>query len=101
MASPLSPGFRRHGQDARGRQDDLASETIDPIARLHRDHAVAARARDQETRSDAPGVQAAIVQPAQLAMRTLQLGEIAPPQKLAVEEYDPLNLGDMGVSAHP
>src|SRR5262249_3499271 len=69
-------------------EDDLAPETIDAVARPDCHSAFSSFTRHRETDTDAPSMQAAVVQPAQLAVRPLQLGEICRSQPLAREERD-------------
>ena len=89
-----------YGHRAWLRQDDLAPETVDAIARLDRHRGGAALAGDRESDTDAPAVQAAVVQPSQLTMRALQFGQVFRRQPLPVEERAALERGNLRFFGH-
>ena len=68
---------------------------IETIAWLDRHRRRACFTRDAEAEPDAPRVQAPVVQPAQLAIDRLHVGQILRVQSLPGEERDALELRDV------
>ena len=77
-----------------------AAEAIDAVAGRDGNGAVATLAGHAQADADAPVVEAAVVQPAQLAMRPLQRRKIGGGKPLPREEDDALEAGDVDALGH-
>ena len=78
-----------------GVEDELAAFAVDGIARLDRDSARLPLSRHRVAENDAPVVQAAVMQPAHLAVIGLGCRKVIGEQPLPVEELGSLQDGDV------
>src|SRR5262249_44301375 len=86
---------RRNRDVERFGKDKLAPLAIQGVSRLHLDRTLLAHASDRVAERNAPVVQAAVVQPAQLAVERLRRIEVRREQALTVEERWSLQARDI------
>jgi len=101
LAAAGGPRDRGHGQNPPLGEDQLASETVDAVSGVDRDLTVPPLPRDAEADADSPGVEAPVVEPAELADRALERRDVGGGKALAGEEGDAIEVRDVyGAVAH-
>src|SRR5260370_11654920 len=90
----------RYGFGLLFRENNFASEAVNRISRLDRDHTVPTLALGPEADSDSPAMQGAVMQPAKFPVGQVEIGQIFACELLAGEKEVAVHLRDTRALAH-